>query len=169
MTTLLALWLALAVPATGGELITEVTAYLNSAGLSWQGVEGRADMVQLAVPGPSGTPYLLLAQELEAQQQVLVYAVHERKVPEHRRQAVAEFVARANYGLPIGNLELDFSDGELRFKTSVDVEGGKLTRKMVENLVVINLQTMDRYAAGAMRVAYDNARPGDAIAAVEGP
>lgn len=165
---LLTLLLALATPAHAGELLTEVTAYLNGADIAWQGVPGRSELVQTAIPGPSGQGYLVLVHELEEQNQLLLYAVHEKKVPEHRRPAVAEFITRANYGLPIGNFEMDFDDGEFRFKTSVDMEGGKLTAKMAENLLVLNLRSMDRYAAGAMKVAFDNAKPAAAIAAIEG-
>jgi len=35
---------------------------------------------------------------------------------------VNEFLTRANYGLNIGNFEMDFQDGEIRFKTAIDVE-----------------------------------------------
>ncbi len=40
------------------------------------------------------------------------------KAPEEKRLAIAEFVARANDGLRIGNFELDFGDGEVRYKRS---------------------------------------------------
>jgi len=44
-----------------------------------------------------------------------------------KRGAVAEFINRANYGIIIGNFEMDFADGEIRYKTSIDVQGDKLT------------------------------------------
>ena len=49
------------------------------------------------------------------------------RVAEEQRQIVAELLARINYGLNIGNFELDMTDGEIRYKTSIDVEGGELT------------------------------------------
>jgi ankyrin repeat protein len=44
------------------------------------------------------------------------------RVPEDRRASVADLMARANYDLQnkqLGNFEMDFKDGELRYKTSV--------------------------------------------------
>ena len=61
---------------------------------------------------------------------------------------MAEFVTRANRGMRIGNFELDFDDGEIRYKTSMDVEGGDLTDKMIDNLLRANLTTTDRYFTG---------------------
>src|SRR5262249_47600370 len=88
-------------------------------------------------------------------------------VPEEKRVEIAEFITRANYGLVIGNFEMDYNDGEVRYKTSVDVEGGELTPKMIENLMRANLMTMDRYFAGVMGVLYGDRDPAEAIAEME--
>lgn len=45
--------------------------------------------------------------------------------PENKRLAVAEILTRANLGMIIGNLELAFVDREIRYKTSIDVEGDR--------------------------------------------
>ncbi len=65
----------------------------------------------------------LYAVTFEETEQVAIYSAIPINVPEERRLAAAELITRANYGLRLGNFELDFSDGELRFKTSIDVEG----------------------------------------------
>lgn len=82
---------------------------------------------------------------------------------------VAEYLTRANYGLPLGNFEMDFSDGEVRFKTSLDVEGEEymLTPAMIKSLVYSNVLTMDRYLAGMMAVIYGDASPEQEIAKAE--
>ena len=54
-------------------------------------------------------------------EQVLFYSVAPLAIPEESRLAVAEFITRANYAMALGNFEMDFSDGEVRFKTSIDV------------------------------------------------
>ena len=40
------------------------------------------------------------------------------RVPEGARPAIAETIARANYGLRVGKFELDIDDGELRFQAA---------------------------------------------------
>jgi hypothetical protein len=47
--------------------------------------------------------------------QFVTYVAAPSTCPADRRAAVAEFVARANWGLPMGNFELDIDDGSVRF------------------------------------------------------
>ena len=69
---------------------------------------------------------------------------------EAKRPEAAEFVARANYGMRIGNFELDMEDGEVRFKVSVDIEGSQLTSVMVRNMIACAITCSDRYYPGIM-------------------
>lgn len=101
-------------------------------------------------------------------EQLLFYVIAPIKAPQEARQAVAEFVARANYGLRIGNFELDFSDGEVRYKSSLDFETVDLTPRLIRNTIYPAVQTMDRYLPGLMAVIYGGKSPADAIGAVEG-
>ena len=34
---------------------------------------------------------------------------------EIKRQDIAEYLTRANYGMVMGNFEMDYSDGEIRY------------------------------------------------------
>src|SRR5262249_10540066 len=82
--------------------------------------------------------------------------------------AMAEFITRANRGMRIGNFELDMEDGEIRYKTSLDIEGGELTNKMIDNLLRANLSTMNRYFPGMMELIYSDKSPKDLIQKIEG-
>jgi hypothetical protein len=108
------------------------------------------------------------SQERTDQEQLVFYSVLPIKVPEDKRFTIAEFITRANYGMVIGNFELDFSDGEIRYKTSIDVEGEELTEGMIHHLVYANVYTMDRYFPGFMKILYSGTLPEDAIKEVEG-
>ena len=50
---------------------------------------------------------------------VTCYHIAPVKAPVEQRSAISEFITRANYGLTNGNFEMDFNDGELRYKTNV--------------------------------------------------
>lgn len=90
------------------------------------------------------------------------------KVPEARRQVIAEFLTRANYGMVIGNFEMDFSDGEIRYKTSVDLAGGSpLTMLLIKPLVYTNVLMMDKYLPGVMEVLYADVSAEQAIRKIE--
>jgi hypothetical protein len=101
------------------------------------------------------------------QHQILFYSIAPSSVPEDKRSAVAEFITRANYGLIIGNLEMDFGDGEVRYKSAVDVEGAPFDSSSVRNIVYANVLTMDRYLPGLLAMLHGDLSAEDAIAKVE--
>jgi hypothetical protein len=116
--------------------------------------------------GKSGqlTCFAQIRADLE---QFLFYAVAPVKVPEDLRVAAAEFITRANYGLRIGNFEMDFSDGEVRYKSSLDFEGETLTPQLIKLAIYPAVQTLDRYLPGLMAVVYGDKTPAEAVAEIE--
>lgn len=67
---------------------------------------------------------------------LLGYGVALVEVPPERRLAVAELITRINYGLPVGNFELDLGDGEVRFKSSASYAGLELGPELVRNVLL---------------------------------
>jgi len=68
----------------------------------------------------------------------------------------------------IGNFELDFADGEIRYKTSIDVKGDFLSFELIKQLVYANVTMMDEYLPGIISVIDGDVLPKDAIAQIEG-
>lgn len=100
-------------------------------------------------------------------EQFIFYAISTVKVPEEARPAIAEFITRANFGLRVGNFEMDYSDGEVRYKSSLDFEGEPLTDNLIRNAVYPAVQTMDSYLPGLMKVAFGGLTPFEAIEEIE--
>ena len=99
---------------------------------------------------------------------LLIYAVSPMHVPSEWRAAAAEFLTRANYGLSIGNFELDYEIGQVRFKTSLDFEDNDLTPSLIRNAIYPAVRTMNTYLPGLMKVMYASMSPADAISEIEG-
>lgn len=111
--------------------------------------------------------WMCYAQVREEEEQFVFYSVLPINVPQAQRQKFAEFITRANYGMVIGNFEMDFEDGEIRYKTSVDVEGSELTTALIRQLVYANLVITDQYLPGIMRTIYSDEQPSDILASLE--
>lgn len=122
---------------------------------------------RLGFQGENGS-WQCYAQIREEQQQFLFYSVLDMNVPEDKRDVMAEFIARANYGLNVGNFEMDYGDGEVRFKTSIDVEDDRLSLALAKNVVYANVVVMDKYFHGIMSVVYGDVDPESAIGKIEG-
>ncbi len=106
-------------------------------------------------------------QERDDQDQMVFYTILPTAVPEDKRAVVSEFITRANYAMVIGNFEMDYRDGEVRYKTSADVEGTEIPATFLKNLIYANVIMMDRYLPGIMMVIYGGVSPEEAVAHVE--
>ena len=106
---------------------------------------------------------ICFAQARNEENQFIFYSYCPESVPEERRLPMAEFIARANYGLVLGNFEMDFADGEMRFKTSIDVEGTALTRELIKPVIYANVLTMDEYLPGLLAVIQATKSPAEAL------
>ncbi|MGC9347951.1 MAG: YbjN domain-containing protein [Anaerolineae bacterium] len=101
-------------------------------------------------------------------EQFLFYVIAPVKASEPMRPAVAEYITRANFGLRIGNFEMDYSDGEVRYKSSLDFEGVELTPALLKNAIYPAVHTMDFYLPGLLSVLYGSKTPEDAVEEIEG-
>ena len=122
--------------------------------------------LQISFQGKNGK-WNCYARAREEQQQFVFYSICPVNAPEEKRLAVAEFITRANSGMMIGNFELDFNDGEISYKTSIDVEGDRISSAFIKRLVYANVMMMDEYLPGILSVIYGNVSPVDAITQIE--
>ena len=56
---------------------------------------------------------------------------------------MGELMTRINYRLIYGNFELDHTDGEMGFRTSIDIEEDRLSMALCKRVACNNVQTMD--------------------------
>jgi hypothetical protein len=151
---------------TGGQILEEMVNFFKQDDWPIVQIEGQP-ILQMAFQGENGKWTCSARARLE-QQQMVFYSICPVNAPDSKRQAVAEFLTRANSGMIIGNFELDFDDGEILYKTSIDFEGDSLSSALIKRLVYANVTMMDEYLPGIMSVIYGDVEPKDAIAQIEG-
>lgn len=77
--------------------------------------------------------YLFRVQEKNAL--LAVYGILPFTIPESHHHAAMLLITQINYDMPIGNLELDTRDGELRYKNAIDVEAVGITDATIDYLL----------------------------------
>lgn len=145
-------------------MMETVTHFLEEAGWAFER-DDEAPLIYLHYVCETGD-WPCAAYLLEDQARFAFFSRAPVAVPEARRAAMAEFITRANYGMAIGSFEMDYADGDLRFKTSIDLGGETLTAGLLAPLIWLNVATMERYLPGLLEVVA-GAVPQEALARIE--
>lgn len=111
-----------------------------------------------------GAPVPLFILTHEAAQRVIVFAETKINAPSGARSAVAELLHRINWSEVLGGFEMDISDGQVRYRTAIDVEGGALVPMMVRNLIMAGVVAVGQYRSAIAAVANTGAAPAEAMA-----
>jgi hypothetical protein len=127
---------------------------------------GDKPVIRSGFRGEHGT-WVCFAQVNEEHQRFLFHSIMGLNIPVQYRAAVAEYLTRVNYGLPLGNFEMDFETGDVRFKTSIEIPEGELTIAMVRTLAYANVRNMDHYFPGVLAVVHSGLSPEAALARAE--
>jgi hypothetical protein len=159
-------WLQLLNQEEDSPAVSEVVRdYFNEEEWEFVKLDEEEEVFQVKYEGANGL-WSCYAYANDEASELMFYSICPMAAPPEKLLLIAEFLSRANFGLKIGNFELDFEDGEIRYKTSIDVENDRLSVALVRNLVYCNLQTMDKYLPGIIGVM-NNLSPEEAIARVE--
>ena len=105
----------------------------------------------------------------EEQYQLVCYSICSLDTPLDRLDKLAELTTRINYKIVIGNFELDFEDGEVRYKTSIDVEDTEINGMLIRNLVYANVLTMDQHLPSIYAAMLTELSAEQSLALVDNP
>lgn len=111
--------------------------------------------------------WICIVRVFPESERLLVYSILPENVPLDRRPRLAELFARINYGLVVGNFEMDWADGEVRYKTSIDLESILPTATVVRNLIFSNFFSTDRYFEVIEEAIHTDASLVDLLTAAE--
>jgi hypothetical protein len=103
----------------------------------------------------------------EDEERIVFYSVYPEHVSDRSRRDVAELFIRINFNLLVGSFDLDLDDGEARFRTSLDIEGGELTDGLLRQVAYANVTTMDHYLPAVRGVDATTVTPAEALDLVE--
>jgi hypothetical protein len=150
-------------------LLSIVRAFFDGDNIRYQ-LHSKEDseLFTTYLTGKAGT-YKIYVEVKEAQSRVIVYTESPVKCPAHRLSLAAEYLMRVNFSLILGNFEIDWRDGEVRYRQGVDMEGSVLSVGMVRQLVMIPSSTMDRFFPGLMDVIYGGRPPIEAYNEARNP
>jgi Putative bacterial sensory transduction regulator len=104
------------------------------------------------------------AETIEPKKQFVFYSICPFKIPEGKRSAIAEWIARANWQLVMGNFDLNFDEGSLRYRSSIELAGDRFNTalsELIKRVAYTNVMIMDQQLPAIMAIVQGN------IAAIE--
>ena len=151
------------VDAQGQTLFERVTGYLTEQEWTFTVVEP-GQVVSFALRLHDATVRMFVdATQVDRFSRLVVFCVFPVYVPQPRRQAIAEAIARVNHGCLLGFLELDVDDGELRVRAILEGDfpiGGS----MIDRALRKSVDLADQYLAPLLAIAFGHAAPADVLA-----
>ena len=91
---------------------------------------------------------------------ILSYAVINNKAPKEQFNSISEYLHLANYGLIYGNFEIDFNDGEIRYKLVTDCQDvANIPNKYIDRSVLLPCQMIEKYGKGIIQLMLDVGDP----------
>lgn len=102
------------------------------------------DVIKFDVEGERGS-WQAFMRVVEEEKLLVIYSLISYKVNPEKIQEVALLLTDINFGLKIGNFEMDRSSGEIHFKTYLDLAGDEAGEDWIERSLFMNIHTTDHY------------------------
>lgn len=84
---------------------------------------------------------------------IVGYGIVDTKADDDCMAQVCEYLTRANYGLTLGNFELDHRDGEIRYKVAFNCKDAMPGADAIDDLIALPIWGFNRYGNGLLAVS----------------
>lgn len=121
------------------------------------------EIIKLEIPGINTRFHVFLLVD-EKQESLLCNTYIKQKVPHSKRLEVCDFMNRANYELANGNFEMDIDNGEIRYRTFLDLADTEPSKDQIQNIVWTGIHGFDSYYRGLIKLVYWDYSAEDAMA-----
>ncbi len=148
-----------------GQLMDVVLRFFEEEQWNFKRIKNEP-VIRAGYRGERGT-WVCYARVDEENRRFLFHALMGLNIPVQYRAAVAEYLIRVNYLLPLGNFEMDMDSGEVRFRAGCETPGGELSVAMVRSMVYAGIRSMDHYFPGVLAVVHGGLSPEAALARAE--
>ena len=93
------------------------------------------------------------------EEDIVTHAFLPVSVPKDKRNKVAEFLTRVNFRLFIGNLQMDFRDGEISYRVVLVTNDIQASYTMVRRMIIVTCLMFDQLHDHLMSVMYSDITP----------
>lgn len=84
----------------------------------------------------------------------MVYGLINLNCDEPNKNQMAKLLAMINYGLIFGNFEIDYSDGEVRYKTATNCKNCIPSKEVIEDSIMIPAYMFNKFGDAIIEVMF---------------
>ena len=140
--------------------------FLHAEGVGFE-IDEEGGSIRFSFAGDTAT-WMVFVYILEESDRVAVLSIIPSLATESVQAEVGRFLHRSNFGLVVGNFEIELDGGEIRFRTSMDLDDVDLTTSMIRNLIFGNIAVVNDYLPALNRVLHGGMTADEAIQMLEG-
>lgn len=126
-------------------MLKKILAYFDEQNWEYDLPEPSEELVLLGVSTENDNEFQCLIHVNETAKNAVFFSIFPNNVPEKRRTLLAVLLLKINYLLLLGSFEMDFDDGQIRFKISYVFEDMELSVKTIEYIVSNVIIEMDTH------------------------
>ncbi|MDR3086223.1 MAG: YbjN domain-containing protein [Christensenellaceae bacterium] len=140
---------------------SSIEQFLEQKGYAWERNDG---LICFTIQGAlERYPVFVMARK----DMLVTLAQYPSAVPDEKCLEMAHFLHMANFGMLLGNFEIDLDEGELRFKTCLYLPGQKPARACLARYLFTPALMLEKYAPGVRAILDGRALAGRALALCE--
>ena len=146
-------------------MFQQIINFFKQQNWEYTAIKGKT-IVFLGINGENGR-FQCIADINEDEKKFIFYSICGTNVPDEKRLNMCELLVRLNFGKFLGNFEMDYEDGEIRYKTSMLFGSELIEPEILEYTIMTNILTMDTSLSGLMKMINDNITPIEAFQLIE--
>ncbi|PSJ72274.1 hypothetical protein C7N43_35075 [Sphingobacteriales bacterium UPWRP_1] len=148
-------------------MFNEIKQYLDSRNWNYQAITQNGHRIfKMQLNGINGSVSFIIDV---CDETVLTMAICSVNTPPEKRTLMAELLTRINFKMLLGNFDMDFEDGEVRFTLSWHYDpSAPVSQPVIDHNIMTCAAMLDRYLPAIMRINFSNAIPVTALQEVEG-
>ena len=132
-------------------LEASVRAYLDQIGCKYK-IDEEEDVTSFAIRGENGSyPVYVYARD----HFLVTISRYTKAIPDRFRLEVAEYLHRINHGILLGNFEMDYDAGEIRFRTCLVVDDRAPSAVVLDRYIQTPALLLDHYVVGINAILYE--------------
>ena len=124
--------------------------------------QDKDNLIKIDAEGEKGN-WQTFCKCLEDEKRFAYYSLCPSIVPKENISLMAEVLTRINYGLKVGNFEMDYDTGEIHFKTYVDFHSDEIPTEALAQCMYINILTFDQYFQTLLKFIHSTSRDEESI------